>query len=120
MFSSLVMVEASNRRCKICTVPQTFSSKCTLIETKIIYSIYQIGRHTQKAKPVQGVCLQKINIHRPTTTSNNAQQIQTTVYVQIFEGRKFRGFRGYLAIREFFILENSRCLGLAQWLITGS
>ena len=43
-----------------------------------------------------------------------------TVYVQIFEGRKFCGFRSYLAIREFFILENSQCLGLAQWLITGS
>ena len=43
-----------------------------------------------------------------------------TVYVQIFEGRKFRRFRGYLAIREFFILENLQCLGLAQWLITGS
>jgi len=30
-----------------------------------------------------------------------------TVYVQIFEGRKFCGFHGKLAIHEFFILENS-------------
>jgi len=28
-----------------------------------------------------------------------------TVYVQIFEVRNFRGFRGWLAIREIFILE---------------
>ena len=28
-----------------------------------------------------------------------------TVYVQIFEGRNFRGFRGRPAIRENFILE---------------
>ena len=38
-------------------------------------SIYQTGRHTQKAKPVQGVHLQKkTNIHKPTTTLNNTQQ----------------------------------------------
>ena len=48
------------------------------------------------------------------------RQLSTTVYIQIFEGCKFCGFRGYLAIREFFILENSQCLGLVQWLITGS
>jgi len=30
--------------------------------------------------------------------------IENTVYVQIFEGRKFRGFRG---IHEYFVLENS-------------
>ena len=31
----------------------------------------------------------------------------STVYVQIFEGCNFRGFRGKLAIREIFILEIS-------------
>ena len=30
------------------------------------------------AKPVQGARLQKTSIHMPTTTPNNAQQIQTT------------------------------------------
>ena len=29
----------------------------------LLLSIYQKGRHTQKAKPVQGVRLQKTNIH---------------------------------------------------------
>ena len=32
----------------------------------LLLSIYQKGRHTQKAKPVQGVRLQKTNIHIPT------------------------------------------------------
>ena len=29
----------------------------------LLLSIYQRGRHTQKSKPVQGVPLQKTNIH---------------------------------------------------------
>jgi len=43
-----------------------------------IINLLKIGRHTQKAKPVQGVCLQKTNIHTPTTTPNNTQPIQAT------------------------------------------
>ena len=37
-----------------------------LSQLLLLLSIYQKGRHTQKAKPVQGVRLQKTNIHIPT------------------------------------------------------
>ena len=42
----------------------------------LLLSIYQKGRHTQKAKPVQGVRLQKTNIHIPTVhyKLNSTQQ----------------------------------------------
>ena len=46
----------------------------------IYLSIYQIGRHTQKAKPLSKVSTYKKQTysHKPTTTPNNAQQLQTT------------------------------------------
>ena len=50
------------------------------IYSLIYLSIYQIGRHTQKAKPLSKVSTYKKQTysHKPTTTPNNAQQIQTT------------------------------------------
>ena len=43
----------------------------------LLLSIYQKGRHTQKAKPVQGVHLQKTNIHIHIPTVLNSTQQNT-------------------------------------------
>ena len=50
----------------------------SLLLLLLVLSIYQKGRHTQKAKPVQGVRLQKTNIHIHNYTYSTLQTKQYT------------------------------------------